>query len=68
MKNIKFYTKGKLKGQCLIDQVLYTGFEVGYLPSRFAFIFNEDKDQDGITKWFNFQGLTYIPNWMLGSN
>jgi hypothetical protein len=38
----------------------YVGFLVGALPTRFAFIFNEDKEQDGITSWFNHKGRTFI--------
>jgi len=26
----------------------------------FGFIYNEDKEQDGISEWFNFKGLTYV--------
>ena len=38
----------------------YKGYSVGELPKRFAFIYNEDKDQEGITSWFNHKGLTYV--------
>ena len=56
MKQIKFInsTTIKLNGQT------YKGYSVGELPKRFAFIYNEDKDQEGITEWFNFKGLTYV--------
>ena len=39
---------------------LFKGYIVGDLPKTFCFIYNEDKDQDGITQWFNYKGLTYI--------
>ena len=38
----------------------YKGYEIGSLPPKFAFTYNEDNDQEGITEWFNFKGLTYI--------
>jgi hypothetical protein len=34
---------------------------IGDLPEKFAFIHDEDKEQDGITQWFNYKGLTYVP-------
>ena len=39
---------------------IFKGYTVGDLPKTFGFIYNEDKDQDGITEWFNYKGLTYI--------
>jgi hypothetical protein len=39
---------------------LFRGYTVGDLPKTFAFIYNADKDQEGITEWFNHKGLTYI--------
>jgi hypothetical protein len=44
---------------CLAGKV-YKGYTVGDLPKRFAFIYNADKDQEGITEWFKLKGLTYI--------
>ena len=56
MKKIKF-----LKNQLIrIDGVLYTPYLVGDLPPTFGFIFNGDKEQDGITEFFNHKGFTYI--------
>lgn len=43
-----------------INKVEYVGHLIGALPTRFAFIYNADEEQDGITSWFNFRGLTYI--------
>jgi len=39
----------------------YKPYTIGNLPNTFAFIYNEDKDQDGITNWFNYKGFTYVP-------
>ena len=43
-----------------LNNITYKGYPVGELPNRFAFIYNSDKDQEGINSWFNHQGLTYI--------
>jgi hypothetical protein len=56
MKKIKFLKNNLIS----LNGVLYTPYMVGDLPQSFGFIFNDDKEQDGITKWFNFKGLTYI--------
>ena len=39
----------------------YKPYTIGNLPNTFAFIYNEDKDQDGISNWFNYKGFTYVP-------
>ena len=54
-KSIKFINSKTI----LLDGKLYRGHEVGELPKTFAFIYNEDKDQEGITEWFNYKSLTY---------
>ena len=38
----------------------YRPYLIGELPNTFAFIYNENEDQDGITEWFNLKGLTYV--------
>jgi hypothetical protein len=43
-----------------LNKVEYTGFLIGSLPSRFAYIYDEDEERDGISSWFNLKGLTYI--------
>jgi hypothetical protein len=43
-----------------LNKVEYTGFQIGYLPKRFAFIYDVEDEQDGLSSWFNFRGLTYI--------
>lgn len=43
-----------------LNKVEYTGFLIGNLPNRFSFIYNEDKEQEGITSWFNHKGWTFI--------
>ena len=44
----------------LLNRVEYTGFPVGELPKRFAYIYDEENDKDGITHWFNHKGWTFI--------
>ena len=56
MKKIKFINSTTIK----LIHTTYKGYPVGELPKRFAFIYNEDSDQEGITEWFNFKGLTFV--------
>ena len=55
MQKIKFINSSTIK----LSNKTYKGYPIGELPKRFAFIYNEDKDQEGITEWFNYKGLTY---------
>lgn len=57
MEKIKFL-KSK---QISLNGRKYKPYTVGNLPSLFAFIYDENDDKDGITEWFNYKGLTYIP-------
>ena len=53
--------KFKRRGSTIwLNKQEYVGFPVGELPKRFAFIYNEDNDQDGIDSWFNHKGWTFI--------
>jgi len=56
MNKIKFLKNNLIR----LNGVLYTPYTVGDLPPTFGFIFNADKEQDGIKEFFNFKGLTYI--------
>ena len=57
MKNsIKFLKNNFIK----VNGVLYTPYFVGDLPQSFEFIFDAENEKDGISKFFNFKGLTYI--------
>ena len=56
MKSIKFINSSTIK----LNNTTYKGYSVSSLHKKFAFIYNEDKDQDGITEWFNYKGLTYV--------
>ncbi len=56
VKTIKFLNKSTI----LLNKVKYKGYPVGELPKKFAFIYNEDEDKEGIKEWFNYKGLTYV--------
>ena len=56
MKKIKFLKNNLIR----LDGLLYTPYLIGDLPPRFGFIADENKEQYGITSWFNFRGFTYI--------
>ena len=56
MKNIKKINATTI----MLDNKKYKGYTVGDLPKRSAFIYNADNDQEGITEFFNYQGLTYV--------
>ena len=56
MQKIKFQNSSTIK----INHTVYKGYTVGNLPKRFAFIYDENKDQEGITHWLNYKGLTYV--------
>ena len=54
---IKFLKSKEIK----LDKVKYRRYLIGSLPQRFAFIYDDNEDQDGITTWFNYKGFTYVP-------
>ena len=56
MQKIKFQNSNTIK----LNGTTYKGYTVGNLPKRFAFIYDENKDQEGIIHWFNHKGLTYV--------
>ena len=61
MQKIKFLPNNQiLLNNRSIKSKLYQGYTIGELPNTFGFIYNQDKDQDGITQWFNYKGLTYV--------
>ena len=57
MQQIKFLPNNHIR----LGTKTYKGYNVGELPPKFAFIYNEDEDKEGITDWFNYKGLTYVP-------
>jgi hypothetical protein len=61
MQTIKFLPNNQIK----LSNKTYKGYTIGNIPKKFAFIYNEDKDQEGITQWFNYKGLTYVEKSLL---
>ena len=57
MQRIKFTSNTTAKTS---EDLKYKGYAVGELPPTFGFIYNEEKEQAGITEWFNYKGLTWI--------
>jgi hypothetical protein len=43
-----------------LNKVEYTGFLIGNLPAKFAFIYDAENERDGVTSWFNHKGWTFI--------
>jgi hypothetical protein len=43
-----------------LNKVEYTGFLIGNLPNKFGFIYDQEKEKDGISTWFNHKGWTFI--------
>ena len=60
MQKIKFFKNKNGQPCALTDEKGYKGYTISNIPSRFGFIYDEDKDQDGLTEWFNYKGITYI--------
>ena len=56
MKKIKFTSKTTLK----LDGVEYRGYSISDMPSSFGFIYDSDEEKDGISEWFNMNGLTWL--------
>ena len=57
MNKIKFLRSKEIK----LDGVKYRPYLIVSLPQRFAFIYDDYEDQDGISTWFNYKGFTYVP-------
>ena len=57
MQRIKFTSKTTAKTS---EGLKYKGYAVGELLPTFGFIYNEEKEQAGISNWFNYKGLTWI--------
>ena len=56
MQKIKFLRNKEIR----LSGVKYRPYLIGSLPQRFAFIYDDYEDQDGITEWFNYKGFTYV--------
>ncbi len=56
MKTINFITPTKI----ILDGDVYKGYEIGSLPNKFAFIYDEVNEREGHSTWFNYKGLTFV--------
>ena len=43
-----------------LGDVSYRPYTIGELPNSFGFLSSEDGEQEGVSKWFNYKGLTYL--------
>ena len=57
MESIKI---NRLTKEIKLGDVKYRPYKVGELPDSFGFIHSETNDKDGVSKWFNYKGLTYL--------
>ena len=57
MKPIKY---SSVKRELKLGRQKFIGYPIGKLPNKFTFIYDEDKEQEGITQWFNLKGYTWI--------
>ena len=54
MNRIKFTSKTTMK----LNKKPYKGYNLGEIPPSFGFKYKEKKQ--GINKWFNYKGLTWV--------
>jgi hypothetical protein len=57
MNKIKFLKNNIVR----VNNMLYKGYLIGDLPPSFGYIYDQEKESEGITNFFNLKGLTYIP-------
>jgi hypothetical protein len=57
MNKIKFLKNNIVR----VNNMLYKGYLIGDLPPSFGYIYDQEKETEGITSFFNLKGLTYIP-------
>jgi len=56
MKKIKFLTGKRIS----LDGVVYKPYLLSELPNNFGVIWDENREDFGISQWFNYKGLTYV--------
>lgn len=56
MKKIKFLTGNRIS----LDGVIYKPYLLSELPNSFGVIWDENREDFGISQWFNYKGLTYV--------
>ena len=43
-----------------VNGVKYRAYKIGELPNSFGYLYDDIKESDGVSKWFNWKGLTYL--------
>ena len=43
-----------------LNNQIFKPYKVCDIPASFGFIYDEEKDKEGISEWFNYKGYTYI--------
>ena len=43
-----------------VNGIKYRAYRVGELPNSFGYIYDESSESNGVSKWFNYKGLTYL--------
>jgi hypothetical protein len=56
MNSIKFLKNKSIR----LNHTVYRPYLIGKLPQKFAYIYDEDEEKEGIYEWFNYKGFTYI--------
>ena len=57
MKKLKY---SSVKKELKLNGRVFTGYLIGSLPKRFAFIYDDEEEQEGIYQWFNHRGYTWV--------
>jgi len=56
MRKIKFLKNDYLQ----LDNLIYKPYKVCDLPANFGCITFGERDQEGVSEWFNYKGYTYL--------
>ena len=43
-----------------VNGIKYRAYKVGELPNSFGYLYDDIKESDGVSEWFNWKGLTYL--------
>ena len=57
MQTIRF---SRVKRELKLNGDLHIGFDLANLPNKFAYIYDDLSETNGVRKYFNYKGLTWI--------